>query len=159
MTGARDTDWVAASSSGVCWICNRWVEARLTWTPHVSGPGPGAGGTVTCHLSLDGYRAEEMRPVLGPDGDVAWYELYRVVPPSLGAVRYYFSVEGVRCTAQDAPRDGEPGTEFEVRAACVRVCLCACVSVRVSVLVRLCVCVCVCVCVFVCVCVCLCVCV
>lgn len=113
MTGARDTEW-APSPDGACWVCNRWVEVRITYTPGVSGPALREGESAVCHLSLDNFVGEDMKPMRGPGGGVDWFEYYRVVPPLRGAARYFFSIGGVRRVASDAPREGVG--EYEVRA-------------------------------------------
>lgn len=65
-----------------CWICERWIEVKYTWTPGVSGEASNA--PIYLHLECDNFEPELMKK--GADG--IFYKV-RVVPQK--KMKFFFS--------------------------------------------------------------------
>lgn len=69
-----------------CWICEKWVETKFTWTGEANEP-------VCIHLECDDFQPD----LLTKDGE--FFSITRVVPP--GKVRFFFSLNLVMIKAKD----------------------------------------------------------
>lgn len=67
---------------GNCWICDKWVEILIIWTPGVSGEA--SLPPIYLHFDFENYAAELMKKT--KEGT---FQITRVVPPS--KIKFFFS--------------------------------------------------------------------
>ena len=99
--GVRNSQALELAQNSNCWLCEGWTEHRFTYEPGVSDANPNHDEfkPIKLHLEIDHFEGDLMMKASETGFE---YDLYRMLPP--GAHRYFFSIGGEPCTAQDQNR-------------------------------------------------------